>query len=100
MNFFPRTNKTRISSMQKIFSINLHLFIPMILIGIISCFAMYSTDAGVFGYHTESHIIRLGVFLILFFIVSFVRFSFWKKTATLSYFLVFEFDLGNLILNY
>ena len=88
MNFFPRASGARISSMQKIFSINLHLLIPMILIGVISCFAMYSTDAGVLGYHTKSHIIRFGVFLILFFIVSFVRFSFWHKTSTLSYFLV------------
>ena len=88
MNFFSRTNRTRISSMQKSFSINLHLLIPIILIGIISCFAMYSTDAGVFGYHTKSHILRLCVFLVGFFIVSFIRFSFWHKTSTLIYFIV------------
>ena len=74
MNFSSQSKRARISSMQKIFSINLHLLIPIILIGIISCFAMYSTDAGVFGYHTKSHIVRLCVFLIVFFIVSFVRF--------------------------
>tara|TARA_B100000029_G_scaffold323171_1_gene315534 strand:+ start:342 stop:1466 length:1125 start_codon:yes stop_codon:yes gene_type:complete len=88
MSIIGRSKKTRISSMQKIFSINLNLLIPIILIGIISCFAMYSTDAGTFGYHTQSHIIRLGVFLIVFFLVSLVRFSFWHKSSTLIYFIV------------
>ena len=88
MNIISRSKNTRLSSMQKIFSINLNLLIPIILIGIISCFAMYSTDAGVFGYHTKSHILRLCVFLVGFFIVSFIRFSFWHKTSTLIYFIV------------
>ncbi len=88
MSIIGRSKKTRLSSIQKIFSINLNLLIPIVLIGIISCFAMYSTDAGVLGYHTKSHIIRLGVFLIVFFIVSLVRFSFWHKSSTLIYFIV------------
>ena len=41
---------------DKIFSLDITLTLCIFLIGIISFFAMYSTDGGQFAYHTKSHI--------------------------------------------
>ena len=70
---------------DKIFSLDLTLTLCIFFIGIISFFAMYSTDGGQFAYHTKSHIVRFLLFFILFFIVSFVKTSFWYSSATLFY---------------
>ena len=48
----------------KIKSIDYILVFVVLLIGIISCFAMYSTDGGELKYHTVSHIIRFSVIRI------------------------------------
>ena len=52
---------------DKLFSLDLVLVISMLLLGIVSIFAMYSTDGGQFSYHTKSHILRFLLFLRLFF---------------------------------
>ena len=70
---------------DKIFSLDLTLTICIFLIGIISFFAMYSTDGGQFAYHTKSHIIRFIIFFTLFFFISFIKTSFWYSSATLFY---------------
>ena len=70
---------------DKIFSLDLTLTICIFLIGIISFFAMYSTDGGQFAYHTKSHIIRFIIFFTLFFFISFIKTSFWYDSATLFY---------------
>ena len=70
---------------DKIFSLDLTLTICIFLIGIISFFAMYSTDGGQFAYHTKSHIIRFIIFFTLFFVISFIKTSFWYGSATLFY---------------
>ena len=56
---------------DKIFSLYPILFFSVLIIGIISMFAMYSTDGGQFAYHTKSHILRFLVFFGLFIVVSF-----------------------------
>jgi rod shape determining protein RodA len=70
---------------DKIFSLDLTLTLCIFFIGIISFFAMYSTDGGQFAYHTKSHIVRFLLFFVLFFVVSFVKTSFWYSSATLFY---------------
>ena len=70
---------------DKIFSLDLTLTLCIFFIGIISFFAMYSTDGGQFAYHTKSHIVRFIIFFTLFFIISFVKTSFWYSSATLFY---------------
>ena len=52
-------------------------------------FAMYSTDGGEFKYHTQSHILRFGIFFMMFFILSFFQIRFWYQTSTLIYILIF-----------
>ena len=70
---------------DKIFSLDLTLTICIFSIGIISFFAMYSTDGGQFAYHTKSHIIRFVIFFMLFFFISFIKTSFWYSSATIFY---------------
>ena len=52
--------------LEKIKSIDYILVAVILLIGIISCFAMYSTDGGQFKYYTNSHILKFSLFFILF----------------------------------
>ena len=47
---------------QKIRSIDYVLVLCILLVGIISSFAMYSTDGGDLLYHSKSHIIRFSIF--------------------------------------
>ena len=70
---------------DKILSLDPILFFCILILGIVSFFAMYSTDGGVFAYHTKSHILRFFVFFILFIGVSFVRTNFWYNSSTLIY---------------
>lgn len=79
--------------LEKIKSIDYILVAVILLIGIISCVAMYSTDGGQFRYHTNSHILKFSLFFILFIILSFIRIGLWHTIGYLFYILV----LGMLI---
>ncbi len=70
---------------DKIFSLDPILFFSILFLGIISFFAMYSTDGGQFAYHTKSHIIRFCVFFTLFIVVSFFQANFWYNSSTFIY---------------
>ena len=67
--------------LEKIKSFDYVLLVVILVIGIISCFAMYSTDGGQFKYHTVSHILKFSLFFILFIILSFFRVEFWHSLA-------------------
>ena len=69
-NFFQQRN---LSIKDKILSLDFKLIFLVLLLGIISFFAMYSTEQGKFGYYTQSHIYRFFIFFILFIAVSFFR---------------------------
>ena len=71
--------------LEKIKSIDYILVVVILLIGIISCVAMYSTDGGQFRYHTNSHILKFSLFFILFIILSFMRIRFWHSLAYVFY---------------
>ena len=73
--------------LEKIKSIDYILVAVILLIGIISCVAMYSTDGGQFKYHTNSHILKFSLFFILFIIFSFIQIRFWHALAYLFYLL-------------
>ena len=66
--FQPRSIQTSLSLRDKIMSMDYVLIISILTLGIISMFAMYSTDGGEFKYHTKSHIIRFAVFFSMFFV--------------------------------
>ena len=74
--------------LEKIISIDYILLLVILLIGIISIFAMYSTDGGEFKYHTNSRILKFSTFFILFIILSFLRIKFWHSFAYIFYAIV------------
>ena len=69
--------QSHLSLKDKIFSLDMPMFLCILILGVISFFAMYSTDGGEFAYHTKSHIVRFFVFFILFITVSFFQTNFW-----------------------
>ena len=68
---------SHLSLKDKIFSIDIIMFVCILILGLISFFAMYSTDGGEFAYHTKSHILRFLIFFLLFIAVSFFQINFW-----------------------
>ena len=91
----------KISSMQtnsslsdKIYSFDYILVFSILILGVISMFAMYSTDGGQFSYHTKSHIIRFSVFFLMFLILSLFQIRFWFNTSPYIYILFFILLLG------
>jgi len=73
---------------DKIFSLDFPLIFLILLLGVISLFAMYSSEQGKFGYYTQSHLYRFSIFFLIFLIVSFFRIQFWFKSAYLFYFII------------
>ncbi len=84
-NYFYKGN---LSFKEKLLSFDFILFFSILLLGVISLFAMYSSERGIFSYHTQSHLYRFSIFFLLFFAISFFRIEFWYKTAYLFYFVV------------
>ena len=84
-NYFIRSN---LSFKDKILSLDFKLIFLVLLLGIISFFAMYSTERGSFAYYTENHLYRFCIFFLLFIILSFVRIHFWYKSAYLFYLII------------
>ena len=81
----PRSIQSTLSLRDKIFSIDYILVLAILILGITSMFAMYSTDGGEFKYHTNSHILRFFVFFGMFFVVSLIGIRFWHDTSYLIY---------------
>jgi len=79
---------------DKILSFDYILIISILVLGIISMFAMYSTDGGEFKYHTKSHILRFFIFFGMFFVISLIQIRFWHETSYLIYFAFFLLLLG------
>jgi len=83
--FQSRSIQSSLSFRDKLFSIDYVLVFSILILGVISMFAMYSTDGGEFKYHTESHILRFFIFFAMFVILSFVQIRFWHSTSYLIY---------------
>ena len=90
----PRSIQSSLSFKDKLISIDFILVFSILILGIVSILAMYSTDGGEIKYHTQSHIIRFFVFFLMFFILSFVQIRFWHNTSYLIYILIFMLLLG------
>ncbi len=76
---------TQFTFFQKIRSLDYTLILCILLLGLISCFSMYSTDGGEILYHTKSHIIRFSIFFVLMIVISFFNIKFWHSTGYLFY---------------
>ena len=73
---------------QKIKSIDYILLLCVLVIGVISGFAMYISDGGELLYHTKSHLIRFSVFFLMMFFLSFINIKTWHKAGYLFYIIV------------
>jgi rod shape determining protein RodA len=73
------------STKDKLFSLDFTLFFSILLLGIISVFAQFSSSGGTFDYFSKSHAIRFAIFFILFLIVSFTPIRFWHSTSFLIF---------------
>ena len=83
-----RLNVDTGSFFEKVRSIDYLLIIIILILGIISSFAMYSTDGGEFLYHTKSHILRFGIFFVLFLVLSFVQTIVWHRIGYIFYLVI------------
>ena len=79
---------------QKIRSFDFILLFCILIIGIISIFAMYSTDGGDALYHTKNHILRFMIFFSLMIFLSFVNIKFWHATGYVFYIIVLLLLIG------
>ena len=91
--FQGRTITNQLTFFQKLRSFDFILLLCILIIGIISCFSMYSTDGGELLYHSKSHVIRFLVFFIMMIILSFFSVRFWHSIGYLFYFIVLGFLL-------
>ena len=73
---------------QKLRSFDYIILLCVLILGIISSFAMYSTDGGELLYHSESHIIRFIVFFIMMIFISFINIKTWHSFGYLFYLIV------------
>jgi len=90
----PRSIQSSLSFKDKLYSIDYVLVFTILILGIVSMFAMYSTDGGEFAYHTKSHILRFCVFFIAFFLLSFVQIRLWHGTSYFFYIIFFILLVG------
>ena len=80
--------------LDKFKSLDFTLIFLILLLGVISFFAMYSTERGNFDYYTKSHIYRFCIFFVIFILLSFVKIQFWHRSAYLFYLAILLFLLG------
>ena len=92
--FTSRSIQSSLSFKEKIYSIDYILLCSILILGVISMFAMYSTAGGTFDYHTKSHILRFIVFFFLFFVISFFDLKFWYRSSIFLYIIFFLLLLG------
>ena len=84
-NYFQKRNQ---SINDKILASDFKLLLLILLLGIISLFAMYSSEMGNFSYHTQNHLYRFSIFFLFFIAISFFKIEFWYKFAYPFYFIV------------
>ena len=78
---------------DKLFNLDFVFLFSILLLGVISIFAQFSSSGGNFDYYSKSHAIRFCLFFLLFLIVSFTPIRFWHNSS----FLIFLILLALLI---
>ena len=73
---------------QKIRSFDYILFLLILVVGVISGFAMYSSDGGELAYHTKNHLVRFSVFYVMMIFISFINIKTWHTVGYLFYIVV------------
>jgi len=84
-NYFQKKN---LSIFDKILAFDFGLLFLVLLLGIISLFAMYSSERGNFLYHTQNHLYRFVAFFLLFILISFINIRHIYKSTYFFYIIV------------
>ena len=92
--FRPRSIQSSLTFRDKLLSLDFILVISVLVLGLVSILAMFSTDGGEFKYHTNSHILRFFVFFVMFLVISFIQVRFWHSQSYLLYIIFFILLLG------
>ena len=82
---------TQLSFIQKVKSFDYILLFCILLLGIISVIAMYSTDGGEILFHSKSHIIKFLIFFPMMIILSFLNIKIWHFFSYIFYIVVLFF---------
>ena len=64
---------------DKFFDLDFILFFSILILGIISIFAQYSSSGGQWASHSINHAVRFVVFFLFFISISLVNISFWNR---------------------
>jgi rod shape determining protein RodA len=86
MLYSRKSLHTPFSIIDKMYNLDFTLLFSILLLGVISIFAQFSSSGGNFDYYSKSHALRFGVFFILFLVVSFTQISFWHSSSFLFFF--------------
>ena len=81
-NYFQKRN---LNITDKILAFDFTLLFLVFLLGLISLFAMYSSEQGTFSYHTQSHLYRFTIFFLFFIFISFLNINYIYKSAYIFY---------------
>ena len=90
-NYFQKDN---LNFRDKLFLLDYLLIFLILLLGLISFLAMYSTERGNVDYYTTSHIYRFSTFFIIFILISFIKIQYWYKSAYAFYFIILILLVG------
>ena len=82
---------TQLSFIQKVKSFDYILLFCILLLGIISVIAMYSTDGGEILFHSKSHITKFLIFFPMMIILSFLNIKIWHFFSYIFYVVVLFF---------
>ena len=75
--FAPKSIQSNLSLREKFFALDFILVFSILILGIISMFAMYSTDGGEISFHTKSHFFKFIIFFSMMIVISFINIKFW-----------------------
>ncbi len=70
---------------DKFFQMDYILLLSILLLGIISIFAQFSSSGGQFDYHSKSHALRFIIFFLFFLTISFIQIRFWNDYSILIF---------------
>ena len=73
---------------DKFFDLDFTLLFSILLLGVISIFAQYSSSGGQFDHYSKSHAIRFIVFFFFFLSISFINIRFWNDYSLLIFILL------------
>ena len=73
---------------EKFFQLDYTLLFSILILGVISIFAQFSSSGGELDYHSKSHAIRFFVFFLFFIGISFINIRFWNDYSLLIFLLL------------